>query len=67
MICFLDRTFCKSDCTNTECFRNFTPALQQRSIEWWKGFGEDLQDQGPPVAWSDFTSMCDFYKAPENK
>ena len=51
---------------NTSCFRNFTDEERANSIKWWEGFGEDLQDQGPPIAMSDFSKDCDVYKEPSN-
>jgi len=60
MLCFLDRAFCSSDCTNRACYRNFSPELQERARIWW-----DHDTEEPPVALMDFTKDCDGYQAPE--
>ena len=67
MICYKDKTFCNSDCVNTDCYRNFTDEERANSIKWWEGFGEDLQDQGPPIAMADFSKDCDGYKKPRDE
>ena len=49
MICFLDRTFCSSPNCTGKCGRQWTPELQARAKEWWKGLEGE-----PPVAFSNF-------------
>lgn len=55
MICYKDMTFCKSDCINTNCFRNWTEEKNKDAKKWW---GSD----GAPVAFSDFSKNCEGYK-----
>ena len=57
MMCYKDMTFCASDCTNTECHRNFTETVREEAIRWWGS--EDV-----PVAYTDFSSSCDEYTPP---
>jgi hypothetical protein len=59
MICFRDRTFCQSDCTNTGCFRHFGPDDREDAIRWW---GSDEA----PIAFSDFSGSCEAYIRPED-
>ena len=59
MICYKDKTFCKSDCVNTSCFRNFTDEERANSVKWWGG-------EGAPIAMADFSKECDVYKEPSN-
>ena len=54
-MCYKDRTFCESDCTNSGCFRYFGPKERAAAIKWWGS--EDL-----PLAVSDFSSDCEGYK-----
>lgn len=56
MICYKDKTFCASDCVNTECHRNWTQEKQDAAIAWW---GSDK----PPVAFSDLSKTCPDYKS----
>ena len=53
MLCYKDRTFCSSDCTNRDCYRYLTPEDRNRAAEM------DL-----PIAWSDFSDTCPDYKEP---
>jgi hypothetical protein len=55
MICYKDMTFCKSDCINTNCFRNWTEEKSKDAKKWW---GSD----NAPVAFSDFSKDCKDYK-----
>lgn len=55
MICFRDRTFCNSDCRNTECPRHFGPDDKASAERWW---GSDEA----PVAWADFSKDCEDYQ-----
>lgn len=57
MMCYKDQTFCHSDCTQTECFRCFTPEVEQAANEWWA----DMEG-GPPIALTDFSPTCPDYK-----
>ena len=50
MLCYRDRTFCSSDCTNTSCWRYLSPTDEIRAKEL------DL-----PVAYSDFSGDCPGY------
>lgn len=61
MICFLDRTFCSSDCTNSECSRNLTPELRAGARRWW---GRDCADEDIPIAFTDYKTGCNRYLAP---
>lgn len=58
MICYKDKTFCSSDCTNSSCFRFFSEEERQGAIKWSEGLvpeGEHL------VAFSDFSDVCPWY------
>ena len=57
MICYKDMTFCLSDCTNDECFRNYGPQQQAEAKQWWG----DMEGE-PPIAMSDFSVGCEWYK-----
>lgn len=57
MICYRDMTFCSSDCTNAECYRNFTPEVKEGSRRWWSHDPENA-----PVAFSDFSKLCKGYR-----
>ena len=52
---YKDQTWCHSDCTNTECFRNFTDKDREQAIKWW---GNDTF----PIAFQDFSKGCEDYK-----
>lgn len=54
MLCYKDKTFCDSDCTNTECFRYYD-----------SGVAEDAKNFGLPVALSDYTKVCPYYLKPK--
>jgi hypothetical protein len=55
-LCYKDRTFCRSDCVNTECFRHWGKEQQEGARKWWS------HDPGnAPVAFSDFSSKCEGY------
>jgi hypothetical protein len=55
MLCYKDRTFCKSDCKNSECFRYYD-----------EGVAKDASDFGLPVAVSDYSKSCQYYLPPSN-
>ena len=57
MICFRDKTFCGSDCTNTDCGRYFGAAEEEAARRWWGG-------DGAPVAYANFSATCPDYSAP---
>jgi hypothetical protein len=59
MICFLDRSFCSSDCINSECKRCFTDDLRERAKTWWGDAPGEVS-----VAFADFKSGCPSYMAP---
>lgn len=54
MICYLDKTFCSSDCKNQHCSRFWTDEIHQAAKEWWGG-------DNAPVAFSDFSKTCPEY------
>lgn len=57
-MCYKDKTFCNSNCVNTECNRNFSPEQRAGAIKWW---GNDTA----PVAFSaSYRDGCEDYKAP---
>ena len=58
MICYKDKTFCGSDCTNQQCGRFFSELDKQKARRWW---GSD----DAPVAYSDFSKGCSDYVKPE--
>jgi hypothetical protein len=55
MICYKDKTFCKSDCVNSTCYRFLSDAERLEAIKWWGS--EDA-----PIAYSDFSKNCPDYK-----
>lgn len=59
VMCYMDMTFCSSDCTRKDCKRHFDEQDRQNAVLWW---GTD----NPPVAFSDFSSMCKDYLKPES-
>lgn len=59
-ICFMDRTFCSSDCVNRDCPRNLTPELRERAQKWWAG-----QEGEPNVSLAPFRDGCGAYLPPE--
>jgi len=54
MICYKDRTFCSSDCTNTSCWRYLSPQGEIRANKL-----------NLPISMSDFSTDCADYKEPE--
>jgi len=52
---YKDKTWCMSDCTNTDCFRNFTDKDREQAIKWW---GNDTF----PIAMRDYSKECEDYK-----
>lgn len=53
MICYLDKTFCSSDCTKEDCHRFLSDEVREGSIK------RDL-----PIAQADFSEDCDSYEKP---
>jgi hypothetical protein len=51
MLCYKDRTFCYSDCTNTKCFRYFSEQDRSR-----------VDQMDLPIALSDFSKDCEGYR-----
>lgn len=55
VICYLDKTFCKSpSCRNDDCHRKITDDQRKKAI-----------DMNLPVAYADFQTGCPFYIGPE--
>jgi hypothetical protein len=57
MICYMDRTYCDSDCTNTSCSKRLTEEVKRDAVAWWGS--EDA-----PIATSDMTVECHDYQQP---
>ena len=57
MICYRDRAFCASDCTNTRCYRHFGPEQSENARRWW-----NHDPDNAPVSFSDFSRDCDDYR-----
>jgi hypothetical protein len=63
MICFKDKTFCASDCVNSDCWRYFGAKGEGEARRWWS----KRPNETPPVAFADFSRDCPEYKKPANK
>jgi hypothetical protein len=63
MICFRDRAFCASDCTNTACPKHFGPEDEAAAKEWARRIGFDEGEV--PVSFSDLSKDCPEYLKPE--
>ena len=50
MLSYKDRTFCKSDCTNTDCSRYVFEAVEKAAAQ-----------VGLPIAYADFSDTCKDY------
>lgn len=60
LVCYKDMTFCKSDCSNTHCHRNFSLEQRDNAIKWW---GDDTF----PIAFSAaYRVDCPDYELPVN-
>jgi len=59
MMCFRDRTFCDSDCTNTACYRHFGPDDAEAARRWWSHDPDNA-----PIAFGYFSEDCPDYRAP---
>lgn len=57
-LCYKDKTFCSSDCTRSDCYRYFSEEDRKGAKEWAKGLGIEEA----PVAWSDYSGVCFWYK-----
>lgn len=53
MITYMDRTYCRSDCTNTQCPRYASADVRAGA-----------KDTGLPIAWCDFSGECPAYVGP---
>ena len=51
MLCYRDRSYCQSDCTNQECSRFISEAVVEGS-----------ERTGLPLATCDFSENCKEYK-----
>lgn len=49
-LCYKDKTFCNSDCTNTTCYRFM-----------YKDLRKEAADFGLPLALADYSSYCKDY------
>lgn len=60
-MCYKDKTFCSSDCINSDCYRYFSEEDRKGAEKWanWLGIEE------APIAWSDFSDTCPLYKPSE--
>ena len=59
MMCFRDKTFCGSDCTNHDCGRHFGEVEKIAAEVWWGG-------PGAPVALASFSDDCPDYRPPHD-
>lgn len=66
MLCFRDMTFCGSDCVNTICRRHFGDDDKAAASQWWREVFKQTDD-GPPIAFSDFSGDCPDYRKPEER
>jgi hypothetical protein len=66
MLCFRDMTFCHSNCVNAKCDRHFSEAEKEKARSWWKRIGGKPED-GPRVAFRDFSGECERYKPAEGE
>lgn len=57
MICYKDMTFCSASCAELNCHRNYTDEVHEAARKWW-----DHDPDNVPVAFSDFSVKCDYYK-----
>jgi hypothetical protein len=61
MLYYKDRTFCKSSCVNTECFRYFGEEEAEGAERWWSHDPENA-----PIAFSDFSKDCPDFVEPKS-
>jgi len=65
MICYKDKTFCSAVCGNTSCHRHFGSEQEAGALKWWQDFlGKKNIPIDPPIAFSDFSIDCPYYKDP---
>lgn len=57
MLCYKDLTFCKSDCTNSKCFRQYNEKVVEGARAWWSHDSDNA-----PIATSDLSKVCDYYE-----
>jgi hypothetical protein len=57
MICYKDRTFCYSNCTNKNCYRFFGEEEKEGARKWWSHDPDNA-----PIAFSDFSATCEAYQ-----
>lgn len=63
-MCFMDQTFCNSDCVQSDCYRFFGERQKESADNWWSG--NNLKGE-PPVAFADFSDTCPSYKNANGK
>ena len=51
MICYKDKTFCSSDCTNKDCHRFFSDEVREGARKWW----DHDPDNVPTVSYTHLT------------
>ena len=56
MLCYKDKTFCKSDCVNAECHRYLSEEIRQGARRWW-----NHDPDNAPIAMANFSSNCEAY------
>ena len=56
MICYKDKTFCDSNCTNSNCWRFLSDAEKEGARKWWHHDPDNA-----PIAFSDFSDTCKEY------
>lgn len=56
MMSYKDRTFCKSDCTNSDCYHYFGEYQLESARKWWSHDPDNA-----PIAWADFSVGCEEY------
>lgn len=61
MLCFMDRSFCNSDCVRAECYRNYSPARSEQARKWWSHDPDNA-----PIALADYKTGCEDYLPPKN-
>jgi len=56
-MCYKDRTFCDSDCTQSSCYRFFSSEQKEGARRWWSHDPDNA-----PIAFSNFSKTCEAYK-----
>ena len=62
MICYKDKTFCSSNCTNKDCHRFFSDEAREGARKWWRHDPDNA-----PIAFSDFSGTCPVYIKPKQE